>query len=87
MSLMMQPSGSNSEANSCPFQGSLLANGESAAANSAVTVVVLDDTAMQEAGTSLTDVNSLQPAKPKRRKSNPKSWKKNKIKNAKAAGM
>ena len=57
-----------------PFQGGLQANSGSEAAHASYTVVVLDSATSNATNESLSASNDL-PAKPKHRKSNPRSWK------------
>ena len=84
---MINSNDSNSETNSRSFESGLVANGGSKAVDPTFTVVVTNSSTMQDAGTSSIASNDLQQIRPKRQKSNPRSWKNNKIKKAKAAGI
>ena len=72
-----------SDTNMRPFQGGQLANGEADAVNPSDLLVVVETSTVAE---SSAVSGNVQP-KPKRRKSDPKSWKKNEIKKAKSQGM
>ena len=83
----IQNSDSNSEANSRPFQDGLRANGFSEAIDPAYTIMVFNDTGTtaQDIGESSSASSDLH-SKPKRRKSDPQSWRANQIKRTKAEG-
>lgn len=85
---MIQSNDSDSEANSRPFQGGPRANSGSEAVNPSHIPVVMGSTNTEMDGTSmsLAASNDVR-ANPKRRRSDPKSWKKNEIKTLKAQGM